>query len=454
MSSDLAVRVEGVGKRYRIGAAAGGRFKYKSLRDSLGGLARRPLDALRNPRRLGEDNSFWALDDVSFDVRRGEVVGVIGRNGAGKSTLLKILSRITKPTRGQVALRGRVGSLLEVGTGFHPELTGRENVYLNGAILGMTRGEVRSKFDEIVAFSEVERFLDTPVKQYSSGMYTRLAFAVAAHLEPEILIVDEVLAVGDASFQKKCLGKMQDVAGEGRTVLFVSHNMPMITRLCGRCVLLDQGQVAMVGDATAVSREYLSDGKNAACVREWPDHNLPGDEQVRLKRVRVLGPDGGPSEVMQIQNPVRIEITYVNHSAPNPAAAFHLRNEDGLLLFASADLRRDGDGRPDPPDATGERTVVCTIPGNFLAEGRFYVVTAVCSYNPNRVHAYQADSASFQVVDQTEGDGVRGDVSVEWPGLIRPALPWRRAGAQHAPCPALDDPARSRPHATRVPSLP
>ena len=215
--------------------------------------------------------SIWALKDVSFDINRGEVVGIIGRNGAGKSTLLKILSEITEPTEGRVEIHGRVGSLLEVGTGFHPELTGRENVYLNGAILGMKRAEIERKFDEIVAFAEVEKFIDTPVKHYSSGMYLRLAFAVAAHLEPEILIVDEVLAVGDAAFQKKCLGKMAGVAKEGRTVLFVSHNMPAITRLCERAILLDEGRLLQDGVSHQVVKAYLNAGLGTTAMREWPD---------------------------------------------------------------------------------------------------------------------------------------------------------------------------------------
>jgi lipopolysaccharide transport system ATP-binding protein len=261
--SDLAIRFEGVGKEYRVGAAnSGGHYKYQSLGERLSGALRHPLRAAAGALRRPNSDSFWALKDVSFDVRRGEVVGVIGRNGAGKSTLLKILSQITRPTEGQIEVHGRVGSLLEVGTGFHPELTGRENVFLNGAILGMTQREVRSKFDEIVAFSEVERFLDTPVKQYSSGMYTRLAFAVAAHLDPEILVVDEVLAVGDAEFQKKCLGKMQDVASGGRTVLFVSHNMAAVQSLCSSGVLLNKGRIRDAGPMERVLDTYQSNGAN------------------------------------------------------------------------------------------------------------------------------------------------------------------------------------------------
>src|SRR5271163_12131 len=254
MAENVVIRAEGLGKKYMIGHGAE-RERYVALRDVLTrgarNLWRKTADTVRGRAILGGDTieEFWALNDVSFEVKRGEVLGIIGRNGAGKSTLLKILSRITEPSEGRVTIKGRVASLLEVGTGFHPELTGRENIYLNGAILGMTRAEIRRKFDEIVAFAEIEKFLDTPVKRYSSGMYVRLAFAVAAHLEPAIMLVDEVLAVGDAEFQKKCLGKMSEVAGGGRTVLFVSHNMATVNRLCQTCFLLDSGRIIASGDA-------------------------------------------------------------------------------------------------------------------------------------------------------------------------------------------------------------
>ena len=248
--SDVAIRVEHLSKRYKLGE----REPYKSLRDVIARGARAPLRWLGGKNKpANSDQYLWALEDVSFEIRQGEAVGIIGRNGAGKSTLLKILSRITKPTRGKAEIYGRVGSLLEVGTGFHPELTGRENIYLNGAILGMKRREIERKFDEIVAFAEIEKFLDTPVKRYSSGMYVRLAFAVAAHLEPEILLVDEVLAVGDAQFQKKCLGKMGEVANLGRTVLFVSHQMDAITRLCQNAIHLDSGKMVSVGSVEKVT---------------------------------------------------------------------------------------------------------------------------------------------------------------------------------------------------------
>jgi lipopolysaccharide transport system ATP-binding protein len=288
VTADVVIRAEGLGKKYLIGHAASGGERYTALRDvlvrSARGLARSTRDMLSGRQIVPGDEieEFWALDDVNFEICRGEVVGIIGRNGAGKSTLLKVLSRITEPSRGRITIQGRVASLLEVGTGFHPELTGRENIYLNGAILGMTRAEIRRKFDEIVAFAEVERFLDTPVKRYSSGMYVRLAFAVAAHLEPEILIIDEVLAVGDAEFQKKCLGKMQDVAGHGRTVLFVSHNMGAVSTLCTRGLLLAGGRLVYAGTAEAVVERYAN-----AATEEY-DVGFPADpKKPSITRVTV-----------------------------------------------------------------------------------------------------------------------------------------------------------------------
>jgi len=292
--SDVAIRVQGVSKQFELGAA---RPRFPTLRDALVSSAQRAgamvFSPLRSFRERQRPETFWALRDISFEVAQGEVVGIIGGNGAGKSTLLKILSRITEPTEGRIEIHGRVGSLLEVGTGFHPELTGRENTFLNGAILGMTRQEIARKFDEIVAFAEVERFIDTPVKHYSSGMYLRLAFAVAAHLEPEILIVDEVLAVGDASFQKKCLGKMGDVAREGRTVLFVSHNMDAVQRLCTHCLMLERGRVTAEGPTAAVVSRYLSRNLGSGGPETWVDlAQAPrtGSGEVRFVAARYAGP--------------------------------------------------------------------------------------------------------------------------------------------------------------------
>ncbi|MEJ7654279.1 MAG: ABC transporter ATP-binding protein [Chloroflexia bacterium] len=312
--SNFAIRVEGVGKRYRMGQVQ----HRKMLRESLTRAATAPSspadcktwrDSVR-PGGRGRDKNEFALKDVSLDIRHGEAVGVIGRNGAGKSTMLKLLSRITKPTTGSITLHGRVGSLLEVGTGFHSELTGRENIYLNGAILGMGRAEIRRKLDQIVAFSEIEDFINTPVKYYSSGMYTRLAFSVAAHLEPDILVVDEVLAVGDAAFQKKCLGRMQDVAREGRTVLFVSHNMLAIQSLCQRAVWLEAGEVAADGEANTVVGAYLRQAFTGLSEQRWDDvETAPGNDYVRLHRVRVL-PLEGAEAAPTVRTPFTIEFEY------------------------------------------------------------------------------------------------------------------------------------------------
>lgn len=321
--SEPIITVESLSKRYLIAhnSERQGRERYTALRDVVGRELRRIVSKARHMlqgRQLLQGDraeEFWALKDVSFEVNQGEVVGIIGRNGAGKSTLLKILSRITEPTEGRVTLKGRVASLLEVGTGFHPELTGRENIYLNGAILGMTRREIRNKFDEIVAFAEVEKFLDTPVKRYSSGMYVRLAFAVAAHLEPEILIVDEILAVGDAEFQQKCLGKMRDVARESRTVLFVSHNMGAIRTLTRRCMLLDRGQIAAAGDTESVITNYLGralDAKKSALqskdldqFRRWRVEDAPA----RIVKMEIAA-SGDPSELLP-EIPFGTKLTFV-----------------------------------------------------------------------------------------------------------------------------------------------
>jgi lipopolysaccharide transport system ATP-binding protein len=310
--SHLAIRVESLGKQYRIG---GPQARYKTLRETLSGAATAPLRRIRSiarGRSPGSHDIFWALRDISFEVQPGEVVGIIGRNGAGKSTLLKILSRITEPTEGYAELRGRVGTLLEVGTGFHPELTGRENIYLNGAILGMKRGEIERKFDEIVAFAEVERFIDTPVKHYSSGMYLRLAFAVAAHLEPEILIVDEVLAVGDAQFQKKCLGKMEDVARQGRTVLFVSHNMAAVRSMCTQAILLHDGRRELSGSTEMVIAHYLAaNATETAATVVLP----PGGPDVagEATRLRFSTLDGTPKTEFRLGEVWRIELDIVLH---------------------------------------------------------------------------------------------------------------------------------------------
>jgi lipopolysaccharide transport system ATP-binding protein len=419
------IRVDNLGKRYRIGAQ---QPAYSTLRESLVGAIRGPLKRLRGNGH-SEKNTIWALKDLSFTVKPGEVVGVIGRNGAGKSTLLKVLSRITEPTTGGIDLYGRVASLLEVGTGFHPELTGRENIYLNGAILGMSKAEIKRKFDEMVAFAEVEKFLDTPVKHYSSGMYVRLAFAVAAHMESEILLVDEVLAVGDAEFQKRCLGKMEEVGSQGRTVLFVSHSMPMILRLCSRVVLLGQGKLVADGTPHEVTREYLHSDGGSPAERVWPNRNeAPGNDVARLRAVRVLDDQGEVAEVVDIRKPVSIEVEYWNlQNSLRPTVSMHFINEDGVTLFCT----NDWSNREwwNTSRAPGLVRATCKIPGNFLAEGRVFLLVAVCSYNPDVVHAIEHDAVSFQVVETGEGDSVRGVYAPAWPGVVRPMLKWSVAEA-------------------------
>ncbi|MDW8338922.1 MAG: ABC transporter ATP-binding protein, partial [Thermoleophilia bacterium] len=298
-----AIVVEGLSKRYRIGQLSSA---YGTLRDAIGDGVRRLARRELQPHY----EEIWALRDVSFEVPEGQVLGIVGRNGAGKSTLLKILTRITTPTAGRATIRGRVGSLLEVGTGFHPELTGRENIFLNGSVLGMKQREIERKFADIVEFAGVEKFIDTPVKRYSSGMSVRLAFAVAAHLEPEILLVDEVLAVGDAEFQRRCLGRMEDLSTTGRTVLFVSHNMQALTQLCDRALWLDRGEVVLDGPSAEVVARYLQSGYGSGSTRAWPDlESAPGDDLVRLRRVRALQ-DGETVDVADVRRPIGIEIAF------------------------------------------------------------------------------------------------------------------------------------------------
>lgn len=420
------IRVENVTKRYDLVAA---QSSHTSLSEYVSASARSSLDKVRGlgtSNTLGkgrQENSFWALKNVSFEVVPGEVVGVIGGNGAGKSTLLKVLSRITEPTSGRIELYGRVGSLLEVGTGFHPDLSGRENVFLNGAILGMRRAEIAAKFDEIVSFAELEKFIDTPVKHYSSGMYMRLAFAVAAHLEPEILIVDEVLAVGDMAFQRKCLNKMQDVGQQGRTVLFVSHSMSAVTRLCERAVLISEGTVVEDGPAEKVVSTYLKTDAHAGAERVFSSDKLPGDDVVRLHRVRVYTEDGRTAETIDIRKPIGIEMEY---EVLNPEQVlvpnYHFYNEEGTCAFIVQDLGEEWRHQVRP---LGMFTTTAWLPGNFLAEGRMSVTVAMSTYYPMKVHFFERDAVSFQVADSLDGDSARGDYAGVMPGVVRPIVPWK-----------------------------
>jgi lipopolysaccharide transport system ATP-binding protein len=411
--------VDHVTKTYQLGEPAA---RYGMLRDAGPRMIR---EAFRRLTRRGTVPTVKALDDVSFEVRAGETVGIVGRNGAGKSTLLKVLGRITQPTGGSVDLYGQVGSLLEVGTGFHPELTGRENIFLSGAILGMKNAEILRQFDAIVAFAEIARFLDTPVKFYSSGMYMRLAFAVAAHLHPEILLIDEVLAVGDANFQKRCLGKIEEFRSIGRTVVFVSHNMASVLRLCQRVILLEAGRIVADGPADQIARRYLQSGASSPAERVWSAAGgVPGDEVAKLHAVRIRDNSGLIAPTLDIRQPFQVEVEYwALQARTRPTVSIHFVNEQGVCLLVSNDFnnRRWWD----TPRSPGFVRAVCEVPGNFLAEGQVFVVVSVCSYNPDIVHLFESDVVSFQIVDRSDGDGVRGDYGGVWPGVMRPMLDWR-----------------------------
>jgi lipopolysaccharide transport system ATP-binding protein len=411
-----AISATGLSKRYRIGQFDTG---YGTLRESIVHLARRATG--REHRNPDAERDIWALKDVSFEVDEGAAVGVIGRNGAGKSTLLKILTRITTPTEGRAHIRGRVGSLLEVGTGFHPELTGRENVYLNGSILGMKRRELGLKLPDIVEFAGIEKFMDTPVKRYSSGMYVRLAFSVAAHLEPEILLVDEVLAVGDAEFQKRCLGRMEELGGSGRTVLFVSHNMQAIAQLCDRAIWLDQGVVVADGPSSDVVADYLQAGHGTGSSQTWEADEAPGDDLVRLRYARVVQ-DGEEAQAVDVRHPVGIEIgfTVLRNGGPPTFPKIKLVDQRGDVAFNAMDTStRWLDVTP-----PGNYVSTAWIPGNLLNEGLVEVQIAIVSLAAPKLWPHSVAKVSFHVQDFGEGDTAKGLFTGQWKGVVRPLLDW------------------------------
>ncbi len=429
--NDIAVRVENLSKLYRLGQFVG----YKSLRESMMNVISAPFRRFRstvsdakNESQNPDSEYIWALKNISFEVKQGEAIGIIGRNGAGKTTLLKILTRITTPTEGYAEVYGRAGSLLEVGTGFHPELTGRENVYLNGAVLGMKKKETDRKFAEIVDFAgeTVEKFIDTPLKRFSTGMQVRLAFSVAAHLEPDILLVDEVLAVGDAEFQKKCLGKMGDVAKGGRTVLFVSHNMLSVQNLCTRGILLESGQISMEGTIADVINKYLGSGGEQTGEVCWASPNVaPGDGRVRLKAVRVVS-EGHVTGRVDISKEFRIEVDYWNLEADSRRlVSIHLNNSTGICVLTSGNLP-SACLTPDPwysrSYPRGLFRTSCSVPGNFLNDGQHSVTVYI-----NERTAYDniillRDILSFTVQDTGM---MRKEYTGKWIGAVRPRLDWQ-----------------------------
>ena len=416
--SDIALRVENLGKQYKIGMAV---TRYNTLREAVSEKFNASIQRLRNNGE--QPNMIWALRNISFEVHKGQVLGVIGRNGAGKSTLLKILSRVTDPTEGQAEITGRVGALLEVGTGFHPELTGRENIFLNGAILGMKNHEIQRRFDEIVEFSEVGQFIDTPVKRYSSGMYLRLAFAVAAHLEPEILVVDEVLAVGDAEFQRKCMGKMSDVAQGGRTVLFVSHNMSSILRLTEETLVIEKGKLVMRAPTTQAVDYYLSRGFSQEGQHTWLADEIPADAAPFCPRViRVRSGQGKVSDSVRSVEPITIEVEYTLESAiTGLRVGVYLMSSRGEYIFTSFDTDEPGLYDRFSIRKAGHYTSRCTIPPDYLNEGRFVIGVNASSFRVRRY--FQDEQALSFTVDPAGAPGM------QWPeprlGPSRPRLNWK-----------------------------
>ena len=416
--SDFAIRVQDLGKQYRIGLSP---TRYRTLRESL-------VDTINIPARLKRKNNgeelgkIWALRDISFDLRKGKVLGVIGRNGAGKSTLLKILSRVTEPSEGYAEIHGQVGSLLEVGTGFHPELTGRENIYLNGAILGMPRTEIDLKFDQIVSFAEVEQFIDTPVKRYSSGMYLRLAFAVAAHLEPDILVVDEVLAVGDAEFQRRCLGKMSDVAKQGRTVLFVSHNMSAILRLTEEAILLDKGQLVLRAPTQETVDHYMSTGYSQTGQRTWEVDEIPDSAApFRPVALRLNNQKGTTVDTVRSTEPITINVEYeLEAPITGLRVGLYLMTTRGEYVFTSFDTDQPEMYERFSVRTEGRYTSSCTLPSNFLNEGRYVLGINASSFRVKR-YFHDEQALTFTV-------DVSGAPGMQWPenrlGPVRPALEW------------------------------
>ena len=422
------IKVENLSKQYRLGNVGTGSIAHDINRVwyKLRGKEDPYLKIGESNDRTTKGNSeyVWALKDINFEVKQGEVLGIIGRNGAGKSSLLKILSRTTTPTTGSVKIRGRVASLLEVGTGFHPELSGRENIFLNGAILGMTKQEIKRKFDEIVDFAGVERYIDTPVKRYSSGMYVRLAFGVAAHLDSEILIVDEVLAVGDSDFQKKCLGKMGEISnGQGKTVLFVSHNMTNMEALCKNAILLENGRMIQTGSIKNVISSYQKKSTLIPPFKIFEKGNYPGNEFAKICKVSIENSQSQITSSIMIDEFFFIKIWYEDNlaSALNTAIV-HIKDELDNIVFSTCEFNAPNWGNKTIP---GKTLSICELPANFFSEGSYTVLVAIGHYNPNMVHILLDNLISFQILETYSGQTVRKNVGNEWPGIVRPFINWK-----------------------------
>jgi lipopolysaccharide transport system ATP-binding protein len=419
------IQIENLWKEYRLGVIGHGTLthdlqswwaKFRGKEDPNSKI--QPL--LSGQEQQIDGNHFWALQDINIEIKEGELIGIVGKNGAGKSTLLKILSRITAPTKGQIKIKGRISSLLEVGTGFHPELTGRENVFMNGAILGMSKQEIKSKLDEIIDFSGVEQFIDTPVKRYSSGMYVRLAFAVAAHLEPEILILDEVLAVGDPDFQKKCLGKMGEVSKSGRTIIFVSHNMPSIKYLCKRVIFLAHGSVVTSGDPEYIIEKYLENiisSKNSSYA-DWGAEGI-GDDYIRLFKAGIKNPDDEYSVIHNIDSPVTVEMEYSisNRYDKDIATHFWFYDRYGNCLFIVYDHPYNDDYKKKNP---GRYKSTCSIPAYLLNRGEYYIDVYITNPEKKEKHIFVKQALSFKIREK-----INRQKNVEIPGFFRMNFPWK-----------------------------
>ncbi len=421
--SNIVIKAENISKLYRLGEVGTGTISHDlnrwwaRVRGKEDPYLMIGQENVRSRKGAAGNDYVWSLKDINFEIEEGEVIGIIGRNGAGKSTLLKLLSRITSPTTGEIKIKGRIASLLEVGTGFHPELTGRENIFLNGAIMGMTKSEIKSKLDEIVDFSGVDAYVDTPVKRYSSGMKVRLGFAVAAHLEPEILIVDEVLAVGDIEFQKKCIGKMKDVAGTGRTVLFVSHNMNAVNSLCSKCMHLKDGKIISEGITDKIVNEYLSSGTQNLNERIWVDDEQPGDEVARLHAARIIDKQGNLLEVVPKELEFGVQFEYeVLKPGFEPHPNIHILTSKGelaciLIHDSIAELKE-----------VGRHEAVVWIPKDVLNDGTYMVRVALDTLSPHIIHSEVKEALAFDVIEDLQLRKYKFGRYLS--GVFRPSFDW------------------------------
>jgi len=419
--NNFSVKLENIGKQYQIKKRG---HQYGTLKEAINRKINYFTCRKKRQTEIKTEkvDKIWALKNISFTVSQGEIVGLVGRNGAGKSTLLKIIAGIVTPTCGKAVIIGKIGCLLEVGAGFHPFLTGRENIFLSGSILGLSRADIIKKFDEIVAFAEIESFIDTQVKYYSSGMYARLAFSVAAHMIVDILIVDEVLSVGDIAFQKKCLGKIDEVANDGRTVLFVSHNMAAIQRLCNRGLLLYDGKIVMDGKVNNIVAQYLDNYCDTPSKRTWIYSKSPGDDHVKLLSIRLKNSKKENIQSIEIRESFGVEIVYrINNLQKQPVAVVHFINAQWIHLFSTHDFYYK---QSTINQSSYEVCETCWLPGKLFNQGRIYINLEISSLSPKKNHLTLKDAVSFEAIDQRGLEEIKGPFGNQWPGLIKPEFKW------------------------------